>query len=76
MEHSDIYKNRVADMNSGKKVNLDTQASIVAEAIAQFTINNEPGEMKSPAQLVYASIGQGMNNFYSITISIIYFNPC
>ena len=48
---------------SGKKVNLDAQASAVAEAIAQFTINDEPGQMKSPAQLVYASIGQGMNNF-------------
>ena len=64
MEYSDVYKNRIAEAEqSGKKVNLDTQASIIAEAIAQFTINDQPGEMKSPAQLVYASIGQGMNNF-------------
>ena len=64
MEYSDIYKSRIAEYEqSGKKVNLDTQATIIAEAIAQFTINDQPGEIKSPAQLVYASIGQGMNNF-------------
>ena len=59
MEYSDIYKNRIA----GKQVNLDNQATSIAEAIAQFTINNEPGEIKTPAQIVNASIGQGMNNF-------------
>jgi penicillin-binding protein 2 len=64
MEYSDIYKSNVDEYEkSGKKVNLDTQASAVAEAIAQFTINDQPGQMKSPAQLVYASIGQGMNNY-------------
>jgi penicillin-binding protein 2 len=59
MEYSDVYKNTIA----GKTVNLETQASIIAEVIAQFTINDEPGAIKSPAQLVYASIGQGMNTF-------------
>ncbi|MCE5222164.1 MAG: penicillin-binding protein [Clostridium sp.] len=59
MEYSDIYKNRIA----GKQVNLDNQATSIAEAIAQFTINNEPGEIRTPAQIVNASIGQGMNNF-------------
>jgi penicillin-binding protein 2 len=64
MDHSEIYKNTVAAYeSSGRKVNIDTQATAVAEAIAQFTINNVPGDMRSPAQLVYASIGQGMNNF-------------
>jgi penicillin-binding protein 2 len=64
MQYSDVYKSRVAEYEaSGKKANLDTQASIIAEEIAQFTINDKPGEIKSPAQLVYASIGQGMNNF-------------
>ena len=47
----------------GRKVNLEAQASAVAEAIAQFTINDQPGLIKSPGQLVSASIGQGMNNF-------------
>ncbi len=64
MQYSDIYKNRIAALEqSGKKVNLETQATIIAEVIAQFTINDQPGAMRSPAQLVYASIGQGMNNF-------------
>jgi penicillin-binding protein 2 len=64
MEHSDIYKSRVAEYeSSGRKVNLDSQASAVAEAIAQFTINDQPGQMRTPGQLVNASIGQGMNNF-------------
>ena len=64
MENSDIYKNRVAEYEgTGRKVNLDSQVIAVAEAIAQFTINDQPGQMRSPAQLVYASIGQGMNNF-------------
>jgi penicillin-binding protein 2 len=64
MDHSDKYKQNVADYEaSGRKANLDAQASTIAEVLAQFTINDQPGEIKSPAQLVYASIGQGMNNF-------------
>ena len=69
MEYSDVYKNNVAEAEqSGKKVNLETQASIIAETIAQFTINNQPGEIKSPAQIVLASIGQGMDNFTPIQL--------
>ena len=64
MDHSDKYKANVAAFEqSGRKVNLEAQASVIAEAIAQFTINDQPGQIKTPAQIVYASIGQGMNNF-------------
>lgn len=64
MDNSDVYKSRVAEYeSSGRKANLDVQASIIAETLAQFTINDKPGEIKSPAQLIYASIGQGMNTF-------------
>ncbi|EKQ55096.1 MULTISPECIES: penicillin-binding transpeptidase domain-containing protein [unclassified Clostridium] len=65
MEHSDKYKQNVAayEASTGRKANLDSQASTIAEVLAQFTINDEAGQIKSPAQLVYASIGQGMNNF-------------
>ncbi|AWK50745.1 penicillin-binding protein [Clostridium beijerinckii] len=64
IDNSDIYKQRIQDYEaSGKTVNLDNQASIIAEVLAQFTINDKPGEIRSPAQLVYASIGQGMNNY-------------
>lgn len=64
MDYSDVYKATITQAEeSGRKINLDAQATSIAEAIAQFTINDQPGAMKSPAQLVYASIGQGMNNF-------------
>jgi penicillin-binding protein 2 len=64
MENSDVYKQRVSDEEaSGRKVNLEAQAFAVSEAIAQFTINDQAVQIKSPAQIVYASIGQGMNNF-------------
>ncbi|WP_459479252.1 penicillin-binding transpeptidase domain-containing protein [Clostridium saccharoperbutylacetonicum] len=65
MNNSDKYKQNVADYEArtGKKLNLESQASIIAEVIAQFTINDQVGAIRSPAQIVYASIGQGMNNF-------------
>lgn len=64
MDNSEEYKRRVQEFeSSGKKVNLESQAKIISEILAQFTINDKPGEIKSPAQLVYSSIGQGMNNF-------------
>lgn len=65
MEYSDVYKSRVAEYESasGRTVNLKNQSSIVAEVIAQFAVDNVPTEIRSPAQLIYASIGQGMNNF-------------
>ena len=65
MEYSDVYKQRVQEYeaSTGKKVNLDNQATIICEVLAQFTINDKPGEITSPAQLVSAAIGQGMNTF-------------
>ena len=65
IENSDVYKQRVQsyEESTGKKVNLDNQATIICEVLAQFTINDKPGEIRSPGQLVYASIGQGMNTF-------------
>jgi penicillin-binding protein 2 len=65
MKYSDKYKQNVADYEgkTGRKVNLDAQAATIAEVLAQFTINDKAGEIKSPGSLVSASIGQGMNNF-------------
>lgn len=65
MKYSDKYKQNVADYEAktGRKVNLDAQAATIAEVLAQFTINDKTGEIKSPGSLVSASIGQGMNNF-------------
>ncbi|MBW6408830.1 penicillin-binding transpeptidase domain-containing protein [Clostridium weizhouense] len=64
INNSDVYKARVAEAeNNGRKVNLEEQASIVSRVIAKYTINDKAVEIKSPAQLVSASIGQGLNLF-------------
>jgi len=71
IDHSDVYKGRVAEYeaSTGKTVNLEKQASIVAEVLAQFTVNDKPVEIRSPAQLIYASIGQGMSNFTPLQLA-------
>ncbi|WP_294403652.1 penicillin-binding transpeptidase domain-containing protein [uncultured Clostridium sp.] len=65
MDNSDKYKANVDkyESDNNKTVNLDSQANIISEVIAKFTLNDKPVEIKSPAQLIYASIGQGMNNY-------------
>lgn len=71
IEHSDIYKKRVADYEAktGKTVSLDNQANIVSNIIARFTVNDKAAEIKSPAQLVFASIGQGMHTFTPLQLA-------
>lgn len=62
VDNSDIYKQRVSEWEkSGKKVNLDEQVAAVTRIITRFAVNDKPAEITSPAQVVYASIGQGMN---------------
>ncbi|MDU6036985.1 penicillin-binding protein [Clostridium butyricum] len=69
MENSDKYKSKIAEYeSSGKSVNIDSQANIVSEVISKFTLNDKPVEIKSPAQLIYSSIGQGMNNYTPLQI--------
>ncbi|WP_300697144.1 penicillin-binding transpeptidase domain-containing protein, partial [uncultured Clostridium sp.] len=46
-----------------KKVDIDSQAKTVANAIAYFTITNQTSEIKSPINLVQDAIGQSMNAF-------------
>lgn len=70
MDNSDVYKQRVSDYeSSGKTVNLDSQANIVSEVITKFTLNDKPVEIKSPAQLIYSAIGQGMNNYTPLQLA-------
>ena len=64
MRHSEIYANNVKEyVASGKTYNEATQADIIAKVIARFVINDRGTVIKSPAQEVNSSIGQGMNNF-------------
>ena len=65
MQNSDIYKGNVKKFESkyNKTVNVDEQASLVSNAIARYVVSDKSAEMTSPAQLVYAAIGQGINNY-------------
>ena len=64
MESSDKYKANIEKAKSeGKNVDLKEQANIIANVIATFTINDITTEIRSPGEIVNASIGQGMNNF-------------
>lgn len=59
MNNSDEYKASIA----GRNINLDSQATLISQALAQFAANDQPGQVRSPGSLVSASIGQGMNTF-------------
>lgn len=64
MRHSEVYKNNIKEYTAnGKEYNESTQANIIAKIIARFVINDRGTVIKSPAQEVNSSIGQGMNNF-------------
>lgn len=71
IEHSERYKKRVEEYENrtGKTVNLENQANIVSNIISRFTTNDKQVEIKSPAQLVYASIGQGMHTFTPLQLA-------
>lgn len=68
---SDTYKARVASYESenNKTVNLENEADIVTNIIARFTVNDKASEITSPAQLIYAAIGQGMHTFTPLQLS-------
>lgn len=70
MDNSDRYKQNVSQYESdnNKTVNLESQANIIADVIARFTLNDKAVEITSPAQLINASIGQGMNNYTPLQI--------
>ncbi|WP_252246598.1 penicillin-binding transpeptidase domain-containing protein [Clostridium sp. ZBS4] len=62
VDNSDKYKQSVAKWESeGKKFNADEQVAAVTRIITRFAVNDKPAEITSPAQIVYAAIGQGIN---------------
>ncbi|MDD6794580.1 MAG: penicillin-binding transpeptidase domain-containing protein [Clostridiaceae bacterium] len=65
MNNSEKYKQNVVTYESSGKgtVSIDKQAAIVAQVISRFVTNDKRSEILSPAQEVYAAIGQGMNTF-------------
>ncbi|GAB6169300.1 penicillin-binding transpeptidase domain-containing protein [Clostridium carnis] len=71
MNISPKYKANVEsrESSSGKKVDINDQAEVVAEAIADYTISSKATEIISPAQIVYDAIGQGMNRFTPVQLA-------
>ncbi|MGL4773053.1 MAG: penicillin-binding transpeptidase domain-containing protein [Clostridium sp.] len=71
MDVSPKYKENVRayEEKNGKQANLAEQAKTVANAISRFVVYDKAAEMKTPAQLVYASIGQGMNTFTPLQLA-------
>ncbi|MGG7176792.1 penicillin-binding transpeptidase domain-containing protein [Clostridium paraputrificum] len=65
MKYSDKYSQNVKDYEASKNttVDKDSQAKVIADVIARFVTNDKAAEIKSPAQEVFAAIGQGMNTF-------------
>lgn len=64
MNNSEKYAENIKAYEAKNKTfNIDSQAQTVADVIARFVINDKGAEIISPAQEVYAAIGQGMNNF-------------
>lgn len=65
MEVSDKYKENVAkyEADNNTKVDINSQAKIVSNAIAYFTVTNQTSEITSPISLVQDAIGQSMNAF-------------
>ncbi|MGL4774617.1 MAG: penicillin-binding transpeptidase domain-containing protein, partial [Clostridium sp.] len=69
MDISPKYKNNLTEYEKKHgKVNLENEAKKVSDIIAKFVCNDKQTEITSPAQLIYASIGQGTNNFTPIQL--------
>lgn len=61
MEISPKYK---ANLNSySGNTTIEEQSKKVAKVITQFTVSDKPGGIMSPAQLIFSSIGQGINQY-------------
>lgn len=71
MENSDKYKENVKKYEAkyNKSVSINDQASTVAKCIATYVITNKAAEMTSPAQLVFAAIGQGINHYTPLQLA-------
>ena len=71
MNLSEKYKKNLKEYEESKNITttIDKQAVVVANVIARFVIQDKGSEITSPAELVNASIGQGMNAFTPLQLS-------
>ncbi|MGL4108839.1 penicillin-binding transpeptidase domain-containing protein [Clostridium sp. LP20] len=64
MKNSEKYASNINEAEKkGRKIDTDKQAKVIADGIGQYVIFDRAGLIRSPAQAVYAAIGQGMDNF-------------
>lgn len=65
MEKSDKYKSNVEayEKDRSVKVDIDNQAKTIANAISRFVITDTASAITTPAEEVFASIGQSINSF-------------
>lgn len=70
MNLSDKYKENVASYESnGGTFDISKQATYVSIAIAQYVIHDAGTQIISPGEEIFASIGQGMNNFTPLQLA-------
>ena len=67
MKYSPKYEETIE--KQGGNVDKEYQAGIIASALAYYTINNKPGELTSPTEMLNAAIGQGMSTFTPLEIA-------
>lgn len=71
MNVSEKYAQNLDAYNAGRSnpTTIEEQAKKVANVIATFVVQDKASEITSPAQLIYASIGQGMNTFTPLQLA-------
>ncbi|AYE33197.1 penicillin-binding transpeptidase domain-containing protein [Clostridium septicum] len=71
MKASAKYKENVKNYenSNNKTVDLDREAKIIGDAIAQFTVFDQASAITSPAEIVNAAIGQGISRFTPLQLA-------
>lgn len=62
MDISPQFKSAVVETSEKRSVDINEEAGVMSDAIAFYIINNQAVQIKTPAQIIYSAIGQGMNN--------------
>lgn len=66
-QNSELYKKNIADFNS--KGNFKNSPDLVANAIEAYLYSKNTS-VKTPAEIINAAIGQGINNFTPLQLSM------
>ena len=71
MNSSEKYKSNLKAYEESRNITttIDKQAVVVANVIARFVVQDKGSEITSPAELINASIGQGMNAFTPLQLA-------